>query len=118
MYTQSGRYQKFDFNLPKGAKVAKPSKEEAVFDFKYFKLSFSILCRDFGANVPIDFLKYYVGFEDNAFRLKPRSFTVNISIKEKIRSVFYPFKKNEYEWIDNFLNNIKANKYNKEENKY
>ncbi len=106
VYTNSGRYQKFEFNLPKGAKISKPNKKTVVFDFKFFKLSISIEPKDYTANVPIDFIKYYVGLKDDWRKLTCKSFIVNIGISEKTKSIFYPFKKKEYQWIDNYLNNM------------
>ncbi len=104
--TDDAMYHNFTFNLPKGAKITKPNKDTTSFDFKFFELSIQIEYNGCSMGIPRDFIKYYAGISDDWETLKTPQLVIEITIKEKIKSVFYPFKKAEYEWIDSFLNSL------------
>ena len=104
MFKNGARYERFEFNLPKKARITKETDGTIMFDFKHFTMSLSI---ESGSNtvLPNYFSEYYVGYTYDISNIPSREyeFIVNLAIKRKAHTLFSLFNREEYAWIDGLI---------------
>lgn len=105
-YHSSGAvFNEFDLILPKKSRVKRISKNQILIETNMFSLSVMCLFGGFGAVLPRDFEKNYIGLANDG-RFNSYSFNVEISIRFKFASFFFPSKWSYYNWADEFVERI------------
>jgi hypothetical protein len=106
-YHPSGAiYKKFDLILPNRSKIKRINKNQIVIDTNLLSLSVSCLFGGFGTVLERGFHKYYLGIEGGYPKYNDYEFNVEISIKFKLRSLFFSEKWKYYMWADDFIEKL------------
>ena len=106
-YGKNGaRYERFDFTLPKGAKIKKIDGNTVVFNFKHFEMTLETSFTKYGRAISPIFMREYADIDYKIGTHMGYEFFIDITIVEKKRSLLFPLRKNEYGWIDGFLSKI------------
>lgn len=98
-------FQRLDFILPIRSEISKD--ENNYFSIKTKKVIFKFKSRyeSYGTNLPIGFLKYYLGIND------PKQYSVHqvyvdFDIKYRFSSFLFSNAWKYYQWIDSFLEKV------------
>jgi hypothetical protein len=106
-YHPSGAiYKKFDLILPDKSRIKRINKNQIIIETNMLSLSLSCLFGGFGTVLERGFHKYYLGIEEEYPKFHDYQFTIEITIKFKLRSFFFSDKWKYYLWADDFIEKL------------